>query len=82
MIGTPLYFAAADGKIDVISVLLEHGANPHASDGTTPFFMACANEHIPAMALLRDRHVNMNAPNQDGTSPSLIAANYCNLEAR
>ena len=82
VIGTPLYFAAAHGKIDVMRVLLEHGANPHAaaSDGTTPFFMACANEHLPAMALLRDCHVDMSAPNEDGTSPSLIAANYCNLD--
>ena len=84
VIATPFYFAASGGDVDVMRVLLEHGANPHAaaSDGTTPFFMACAHEHLRAMALLRDCRVDMSAPNQDGTSPSLIAANYCNLDAR
>ena len=44
----PLYHAASAGNATMLSWLLEHGADPNvpASDGTTPFYAACAEGQI------------------------------------
>ena len=52
------------------------GADPNAraSDGTTPFYEACAKGHMAVLHILRDHGADMTTVDQDGTSPALIAA--------
>jgi ankyrin repeat protein len=44
----PLYVAAMAGEVEMIQLLLQYGADPAtpASDGTTPFFVACQYGHL------------------------------------
>ena len=73
----PLYLAAAaEDSLDLARRLLQMGANPNsrASDGTTPFFVACQEGNVAMLNLLYDHGADLVAADQDGTSPALIAA--------
>ena len=54
---TALHFAAGNGRIGVVLILLEAGAktDPVASDGATPLLLAAKNEHAEVVALLLSR---------------------------
>ena len=60
---TPLYAAAAHGHLDIVRLLLAHGATLERAmhDGATPLFIACQNGHeaVARMLLARgaDTHV-------------------------
>ncbi len=52
---TPLHAAAKSGDPELVSLLLEHGADRHLANdtGQTPLDLALAEEHIAVVALLQ-----------------------------
>jgi hypothetical protein len=77
-----LWVAAAHGQYDLAQALLVRGADPEApaSDGSTPFYVACEQGHTPVLRLLSRQKVDMHSLNQDGTSPIYAAAMNGHLE--
>ncbi len=76
---TALHCAAADGKLQDVGFLLDHGANISArSNGTSnglklaPIHLAAAWHHIDVVELLKSRGANINEPSEVG-SPLMIA---------
>ena len=61
--------ASFHGHADIVSILLNSGANPHIADkeGFTPLMSACQNGHEEVVRLLISSGVNINAQNEDGS---------------
>lgn len=83
---TPLWIAVAYGRPSLAQKLIERGADleAQASDGSTPFWRACAHagENTPALLHLLHRHdVDLQKADQDGTAPVHAAAAYGNWKA-
>ncbi|KAG0278115.1 hypothetical protein BGZ95_004710 [Linnemannia exigua] len=57
---TPLHFAAANGCLTIVEILLRHGATPDLADkyGSTPYTVATARNH-PDVAALLLTHISM-----------------------
>ncbi|KAF9091985.1 hypothetical protein BGX23_004703 [Mortierella sp. AD031] len=57
---TPLHFAAANGCLAIVEILLRHGATPDLADkyGSTPYTVATARNH-PDVAALLHMHISM-----------------------
>jgi len=67
---TPLTFAAADGKVDSVRLLLARGANPNDQGSRdTPLIMAAYAGHLPTIRLLVAAGANPNAVGNDGRTP-------------
>jgi ankyrin repeat protein len=70
---TPLVAAAYDDSAGAVRALLEHGANPNASDsyGATALHRAAANQRlVPALfEALLDHHANPNVRSNSGRTP-------------
>ncbi len=79
---TPLTFAAADGKVDSVRLLLARGANPndHGSRDT-PLIMAAYAGHVPTIKLLLAAGANPNAIGNDGRTPYQAAISARKREA-
>jgi hypothetical protein len=54
-LGTPLHGAAANGHLDIVQLLVEHGADHHVIDpaGKTPEELASENGHLAVVDYLR-----------------------------
>ena len=65
-----------------VSTCITRGTDPcmAASDGRTPFYVACAEGHIDIVKLLCAQKVVMCKADQDGTAPAHIAAACGHLE--
>jgi ankyrin repeat protein len=61
--GTPLHAAVSEGKLDVVTLLFEHGADVNALDdqGRTPIFWAWRRGHLDMVELLLINHADVNA---------------------
>ncbi|BET13295.1 ankyrin repeat domain-containing protein [Pandoraea sputorum] len=60
-VGYPLWLAAAGGKLEMLRLLLDHGANPNLSHGTkTPLVMAIIDSHLDCAELLLQRGADIN----------------------
>jgi len=67
---TPLTFAAADGKVDSVRLLLARGANPNdPGSRDTPLIMAAYSGHLPTIKLLVAAGANVHAVGNDGRTP-------------
>ena len=68
---TPMHVAAATGHIDVLSLLLEHGADTEVRDryGVTPLYRTSREGQIEAGRFLLDRGADINARGNTGATP-------------
>lgn len=73
---TPLMEAASAGHVDIIELLLKHGAdvNAQSSTGNTPLMYACAGGHVAAVKLLLSNGANVEDHNENGHTPLMEAA--------
>jgi ankyrin repeat protein len=87
---TALHLACAVGKVSIVQVLLEQGADPAlqipavpSADGAgddgaeagSPLTYAAAQGNVEVVRLLLDRGVNVNTPTLDGKTALMCAAN-------
>ena len=87
---TPLHFAAQNGHLEVVRLLLERGANVNAQntdelwwrERRTPLHFAAQNGHLDVVRLLLERGANVNAETSGvaGWTPLHFAAQNGHLE--
>ena len=72
---TPLMFAAREGKLEAVKLLIEHkGRIGQANDfGLTALHFACGKGHAEIAALLLDNGAGMTASDKSGQSPLMHA---------
>ncbi|VDM24253.1 unnamed protein product [Hydatigera taeniaeformis] len=75
---TPLVEAAVRGYVDIMEVLLLHGASPFLSDilYNTALHWAVANCHMDCVVLLLDYGITMGRVNGSLRNPLMLAAYY------
>jgi len=79
---TPLMYAAREGHVDAARLLLDAGADVHASDrnGVTPLFMAISNNRIPMARFLVERGADINVKDWYGRTPLFAAVEIRNVD--
>ena len=79
---TPMHVAASAGHPDILSLLLEHGADIDARTrgGDTPLIEASTNGKVEAVQFLLDHGADINAQDSDGFTSLFSAVNHGNLE--
>jgi len=78
--GTPLDTAAHFGRIDIVTLLLEKGANIEATKsdhGSTPLNTAASLGHTDVARLLLEKGANIEATRSDNGSTPLDSAAFC-----
>eukprot|EP00756_Hemistasia_phaeocysticola_P062775 Hpha_TRINITY_DN621_c0_g1::TRINITY_DN621_c0_g1_i1::g.21237::m.21237 len=72
---TALWWAAANGMVSVLEVLVEGGANIEArdSEGKTPLWAACYWNEGGVVRVLLEGGADRHAPNTEGVTPLGIA---------
>ena len=80
---TPLEFAAREGCVACIPVLLEGGADINAvdPDGISPLLSAIINGHYDAAALLIEKGADPNIADRTGRSPLYSAVDFHTMPA-
>lgn len=80
---TPLHVAAALGRTEIVTLLLDAGASPKARDESreTPLHLAAAANQIEAIRLLLARGADVDAKGRDNMTPLLYAAARGHAEA-
>ena len=83
---TALMLAAKKGRADVVTALLEAGANPNATNdvGMTALMWAAWNGHVNVLDALLENGASINATNNHGDTALRLAAEcgYFNVVAR
>lgn len=78
-----LFEAAAEGHIEIVELLADHGANmdrPHGSDGTTAMGIAAFTGRNDIVQFLTRRAANLNAKDNKGVTPFMLAVAKCSAE--
>jgi ankyrin repeat protein len=80
---TSLEFAARQGCVDCIPVLLQAGADVNAADqdGITPLLSAIINGHYDSAALLVEKGANPNLADRTGRTPLYSAVDFHTMPA-
>lgn len=65
---SPLLIAAKDGRIDLVKLLIERGANINVTDekAMTPLMLAARHGHVGTVKLLLDKGANRSLKDQQG----------------
>ncbi|XP_015377737.1 PREDICTED: ankyrin repeat domain-containing protein 17-like isoform X3 [Diuraphis noxia] len=73
---TPLMEAASSGFVEIVRLLLAHGAvvNALSSTGNTPLMYACAGGHVDTVKELLNYGANVEDHNENGHTPLMEAA--------
>ena len=91
--GTPLFLAAANGNLDILSYLFEQGANVNASSSAdffwltrklpwhTPLIVALKNGHNDALTFLIDKGADVNLQDHVGYTALHHAVESKNFDA-
>lgn len=70
---SPLFSAASQGYTDIVQLLLDHGADPNASEHNAPrghaLYEAVAGNHLETANLLLDHGADPNAPVESSGVP-------------
>ncbi|XP_055679921.1 ankyrin repeat and KH domain-containing protein mask isoform X9 [Lutzomyia longipalpis] len=83
---TPLMEAASAGHVDIIKLLISHGADVNAQSstvtpiGNTPLMYACAGGHVAAVQELLANGANVEDHNENGHTPLMEAASAGHVE--
>ncbi|VDM39507.1 unnamed protein product [Toxocara canis] len=79
---TALHFAAQHSNLEIIKVLIQHGANKDAQDqlDQTPLFLAASEGHAEAVELLLSVGASKEITDQKERSPRDVAAEKLFLE--
>ncbi|XP_052056323.1 2-5A-dependent ribonuclease [Apodemus sylvaticus] len=80
---TPLHNAVQTGKVDIVNLLLHHGADPHRrkKNGATPFIVAGINGNVDLLKILLSRGADINERDSNGFTAFMEAAEYGKVEA-
>jgi Mg2+ and Co2+ transporter CorA len=72
---TALHWAAGEGKLNALRLLLKHGAEISSRDyqGETPLFHACLNGHLQTCVELLKHNADPNIQNDRGQTPLHVA---------
>ncbi|XP_046496040.1 ankyrin repeat domain-containing protein 66 isoform X3 [Equus quagga] len=75
---TPLHWAAINGHMEVMQILIEHGARPClvTDVGWTPAHFAAESGHLNVLKILHALHAAIDAPDFFGDTPKRIAEIY------
>eukprot|EP00438_Fugacium_kawagutii_P026222 Skav209636 [mRNA] locus=scaffold2751:88952:96923:+ [translate_table: standard] len=81
----PLHYAAGNGHLELVQLLLEANANKDAgSKGCTPLYIASKNCYVDVVRILIEAGVDQNkattAKPDPGSSPLFIASSYGHVE--
>ncbi|XP_031786072.1 ankyrin repeat and KH domain-containing protein mask isoform X3 [Nasonia vitripennis] len=73
---TPLMEAASAGHVDIVSLLIAHGAdvNAQSTSGNTPLMYGCAGGHEEVVKVLLEAGANVEDHNENGHTPLMEAA--------
>ncbi|XP_068625670.1 ankyrin repeat domain-containing protein 17 isoform X3 [Battus philenor] len=73
---TPLMEAASAGHVDIVRLLIAHGADVNAvsGSGNTPLMYACAGGHEDCVRALLDNGANVEDHNENGHTPLMEVA--------
>ncbi|XP_060527199.1 ankyrin repeat domain-containing protein 17-like isoform X2 [Cylas formicarius] len=73
---TPLMEAASAGHLDIVRLLVHHGAdvNAQSTSGNTPLMYACAGGHTDVVKFLLENGANVEDHNENGHTPLMEAA--------
>lgn len=82
---TALYYAASNGKKDVVELLIANGAdvniiNSYYDSATTALYIAANNNHKEIVELLIAKKADVNAPGYHGHTPLYAAAYMGNID--
>lgn len=79
----PIHSASENGKEDVVTFLLENGADPSVTfeGGETPLYFAAQNGHIEVVKeLLKRADVDINQPANDNVTPLFKAYEFRRMD--
>jgi len=80
--GSPLHAASYKGHIDVVRVLLDHGANVNMTDkkNKTPLNLAFSGGHLEIMRMLLEHGADVDVPDRAYGLISHVASQYGQVE--
>ena len=72
---TPLHYASAYGRLDIVQLLVDHGADVNATQQHlwTTLHLASSYGYLGIARLLLDRGANVDARNEDGLTACQVA---------